>query len=76
MTALFTAMLSGDWRQAGQIQRQLTPKMTALFHWPSPAPVKAKLAEQDLLHNITRLPIQPLTADEIQQLTTRLEARA
>ena len=76
MTALFTAMLAGDWRQAGQIQRQLTPKMAALFHWPSPAPVKAKLAEQGLLHNITRLPILPLTADETQQLTTRLEARA
>ncbi|WP_420062726.1 4-hydroxy-tetrahydrodipicolinate synthase [Leuconostoc lactis] len=76
MTALFTAMLAGDWRQAGQIRRQLTPKMTALFHWPSPAPVKAKLAEQGLLHNITRLPILPLTADETQQLTTRLEAKA
>ncbi len=46
MTDLFAAMNTNNWREAGRIQRYLTPRMNALFAFPSPSPVKAKLSEK------------------------------
>lgn len=68
MAALFTALEAGDLETAGNLQRWLTPKMNALFAYPSPAPVKAILGERGLVENTTRLPILPLTADETAHL--------
>ncbi len=73
MAALFEAMMAGEWRHAGALQRRLTPKMQALFAFPSPAPVKAKLAEQGLLQDVTRLPIVPLSESERERLNQLLE---
>ena len=73
MAALFDAMTAGDWRHAGALQRRLTPKMQALFAFPSPAPVKAKLAEQGLIQDVTRLPIVPLSERERERLNQLLE---
>ncbi|CAM3073305.1 4-hydroxy-tetrahydrodipicolinate synthase [Leuconostoc rapi] len=72
MTALFTAMKTNDWREAGRLQRYLTPRMNALFAFPSPAPVKAKLSEIGIVKNLARLPILPLTSDEQEQLNKLL----
>ncbi|KAA8381236.1 4-hydroxy-tetrahydrodipicolinate synthase [Leuconostoc carnosum] len=73
IAALFTAMNSGDWREAGRLQRYLTPRMNALFAFPSPAPVKASLSAIGMVKNIARLPILPLTTDEQTQLNELLE---
>ena len=72
MTALFAAMNANDWRQAGRLQRYLTPRMNALFAFPSPAPVKAKLSAIGMVKNIVRLPIAPLTNNEQQKLNQLL----
>lgn len=68
MTALFAAMNADNWREAGRLQRFLTPRMNALFAFPSPAPVKAKLSQINMVENIARLPILPLTASEQKEL--------
>jgi 4-hydroxy-tetrahydrodipicolinate synthase len=68
MMQLVTAVKSGDVTTAGDIQRQLTPKMNALFAFPSPAPVKALLAQEGRIHNLLRLPLLPLTGEEQQTL--------
>jgi 4-hydroxy-tetrahydrodipicolinate synthase len=64
MRALFTAADAGDLATAGRLQRWLTPRMTELFAYPSPAPVKALLAETGELENRMRLPLIPLTEAE------------
>lgn len=65
MTALFAALENGDVAEAGRLQRYLTPRMNALFAYPSPAPVKYLLAKQGILPNDNvRLPLLPLNADE------------
>lgn len=72
MRDLFLAFHDGDLGKAGQLQRWLTPRMNTLFSYPSPAPVKAVLAEKGEVQNRTRLPILPLdeheTADVIAHL--------
>ncbi|WP_137626549.1 4-hydroxy-tetrahydrodipicolinate synthase [Lactiplantibacillus pingfangensis] len=62
----------GDWQTAGQLQRQLMPKMAALFSAPSPAPVKAALNQKQILVGSPRLPILPLTATQQSQLMAQL----
>jgi 4-hydroxy-tetrahydrodipicolinate synthase len=72
ITALYQALAAGDIQEAGRLQRWLTPRMNALFAYPSPAPVKVVLALDGLVANTTRLPILPLdeaeTADILQRL--------
>ncbi|KAA8432339.1 4-hydroxy-tetrahydrodipicolinate synthase [Weissella sagaensis] len=75
MTDLFAALAAGDIVKAGEIQRWLTPKMLALFSYPSPAPVKAVLAHQGELQNVTRLPILPLDDIETQDVLEKLERK-
>jgi len=72
MSQLFTALEKGDVQTAGKLQRWLLPKMQAVFAYPSPAPVKALLAEQGSIKNITRLPILPLDADELAHVKALL----
>lgn len=75
MTDLFAALASGDVVKAGEMQRWLTPKMLALFSYPSPAPVKAVLAHQGEVQNVTRLPILPLDEVETQDVLTKLDRK-
>ena len=70
--AMDTALQSGDWQTAGTIQRQLIPKMAALFSAPSPAPTKAALNAEHVLVGSPRLPILPLTTDQQATLMTKL----
>lgn len=75
MTDLFAALASGDVVKAGEMQRWLTPKMLALFSYPSPAPVKAVLAHQGEVQNVTRLPILPLDEAETQNVLAKLDRK-
>lgn len=75
MTDLFAALASGDVVKAGEMQRWLTPKMLALFSYPSPAPVKAVLAHQGEVQNVTRLPILPLDEAETQNVLEKLDRK-
>ncbi|WP_439819225.1 4-hydroxy-tetrahydrodipicolinate synthase [Weissella paramesenteroides] len=73
MTDLFQALAAGDVVKAGEKQRWLTPRMLALFSYPSPAPVKAVLAHQGEVQNVTRLPILPLDESETADVLAQLE---
>ncbi|MCT6847907.1 MAG: dihydrodipicolinate synthase family protein, partial [Lactobacillus helsingborgensis] len=57
---------------AGKLQRQLMPKMQALFMYPSPSPVKAVLNAQGLPAGGCRLPIVDLNETEKRQLAIHL----
>ena len=72
MRDLFKALADGDIDKAGALQRWLTPRMNGLFAYPSPAPVKAILADLGEIQNVTRLPIVPLTPVETAGIRTLL----
>lgn len=65
MADLFAAVADGNIETTGRLQRWLTPRMNAFFRYPSPAPVKAVLAQRGEIENTTRLPILPLTDVEL-----------
>lgn len=65
---MYQALNQGDIQKAGTIQRYLTPRMNALFMYPSPAPVKALLNEQGFDTGTVRLPLLPLDEDELNKL--------
>lgn len=46
MRAMYDALSAGNYQVAAKLQRWLTPRMAALFMFPSPSPVKAVLAAQ------------------------------
>lgn len=70
--AMYDALYAGDVAEAGRFQRLLTPKMQALFMYPSPSPVKAVLNAQGYKTGDCRLPILSLNDAEKQALATRL----
>ena len=55
------------------IQRQLLPKMNALFSVPSPAPVKAALNHLGIPVGNLRLPLVACTPEEEQRIIRTLE---
>ncbi|USS85902.1 4-hydroxy-tetrahydrodipicolinate synthase [Fructilactobacillus cliffordii] len=57
-------LMNTDLAQAGQLQRDLTPKMQGLFLYPSPSAVKFMLTRNGLDVGGCRLPITDLTAVE------------
>lgn len=64
MRKMYDALDSGDLKIAGSLSRYLTPKMDALFMYPSPSPVKAILNEQGYQVGDCRLPITTLDDNE------------
>ncbi|MBS9338183.1 4-hydroxy-tetrahydrodipicolinate synthase [Fructobacillus sp. M2-14] len=74
MRAMYDALYSGRYQWAGKLQRWLTPRMNALFMFPSPAPVKALLNEEGHQVGSCRLPILPLNEEEEEQLHAALNA--
>lgn len=72
MRAMYDALYQGDYQTAGKLQRWLTPRMAALFMYPSPSPVKAVLNAQGFAVGGCRLPILPLNEEEQQQLAQAL----
>ena len=73
MTKMYRALSEGNIKLAGDIQRELTPKMVALFALPSPGPAKAALNYRGIHVGDCRLPIQSLTKDETKQLIETLK---
>ncbi|MDE3281223.1 4-hydroxy-tetrahydrodipicolinate synthase [Lacticaseibacillus casei] len=65
---MYAALNRGDITTVAALQRQLLPKMAALFHFPSPAPTKAALNALGYNVGSPRLPILPLTAKQQQEL--------
>ncbi|CAJ2232035.1 4-hydroxy-tetrahydrodipicolinate synthase [Companilactobacillus paralimentarius] len=64
MSKMYRTLDNGDYKTAGKIQRQLTPKMAALFMYPSPSPVKAALNKIGYEVGGCRLPIVSLNEAE------------
>ncbi|OJF02781.1 4-hydroxy-tetrahydrodipicolinate synthase [Weissella confusa] len=75
MADLFGAVADGNIETAGRLQRWLTPRMNAFFRYPSPAPVKAVLAQRGEIENTTRLPILPLTDVELADVQATLNEK-
>lgn len=65
---MFTALDKGDLKAAASIQRQLVPKVSALFSVPSPAPVKAVLSKQGFDVGPLRLPLVACTEAEADEI--------
>lgn len=76
LRAMYDALAQGDVAKAGQLQRWLTPRMAALFMYPSPSPVKAVLNAQGFAVGGCRLPIITLNDAEKQELATALQLPA
>lgn len=72
MRQMYDELAQGNIALAGKLQRQLVPKMQALFMYPSPSPVKAVLNAQGLAAGGCRLPIVTLNKEEKQQLARHL----
>lgn len=72
MRQMYHDLATGNVVAAGKLQRQLMPKMQALFMYPSPAPVKAVLNAQNLPAGGCRLPIVALNEAEKRQLALHL----
>ncbi|WP_283678950.1 4-hydroxy-tetrahydrodipicolinate synthase [Lentilactobacillus sp. Marseille-Q4993] len=69
---MYDALESGDVQTAGSLMRELTPKMSALFMYPSPSPVKAVLNATGYPVGSCRLPILPLNDEEKIELARKL----
>lgn len=69
---MYAALDRGDITTVAALQRQLLPKMAALFHFPSPAPTKAALNALGFNVGSPRLPILPLTTKQQQELAQLL----
>ncbi|AVK63207.1 4-hydroxy-tetrahydrodipicolinate synthase [Lactobacillus sp. CBA3606] len=75
MTAMYQAVTTGDVALAAKYQRDLTPKMAALFSAPSPSPVKAALNYLGQPVGDPRLPILPLNSEQEAKLFVTLNIK-
>ncbi|MGN1279873.1 MAG: 4-hydroxy-tetrahydrodipicolinate synthase, partial [Limosilactobacillus sp.] len=76
MRQMYDQLYAGNYQKAGELQRLLTPKMAALFMYPSPSPVKAVLNAQGLNAGGCRLPILSLNDEEKRALEGALDLPA
>ncbi|WP_209685825.1 4-hydroxy-tetrahydrodipicolinate synthase [Lactobacillus colini] len=72
MRAMYDSLYAGNWQKAGAIQRWLTPRMDALFMYPSPSPIKALLTAQGFSMGGCRLPLVALNKEEKINLAQNL----
>lgn len=72
MRRMYEAEEKGDNRTAGELMRDLTPKMQAFFSHPSPSPVKAALNHIGIEVGGCRLPILPLDERQSEVLFGQL----
>ena len=72
MRRMYDDLYAGNYASAGRLQRWLTPRMSALFMFPSPSPVKAVLNAQGFAVGGCRLPILPLDDEDKEQLAAAL----
>lgn len=72
MRKMYDDLYSGNYSEAARLQRWLTPKMAALFMYPSPTPVKAVLNAQGFKTGGVRLPLVTLNDEEKVILAQKL----
>lgn len=72
MEAMYEKLAHGDVAGAGALQRWLTPRMQALFMYPSPSPVKACLNAQGFNVGGLHLPLLELDHAKKQKLAQAL----
>ena len=72
MRQMYDSLYRGDYQTASKLQRWLTPRMAALFMFPSPSPVKAVLNAQGFNVGSCRLPILSLNEEEKRELEAAL----
>lgn len=72
MRQMYDYLYGGNYVEAANLQRWLTPKMAAMFMFPSPSPVKAVLNAQGFKTGGCRLPLLALNDDEKVQLAQKL----
>ncbi|MBM7553602.1 4-hydroxy-tetrahydrodipicolinate synthase [Thalassobacillus pellis] len=68
MQDMISSYLNGNVHRAGDIHRHVLPVMRALFAAPSPSPVKAALNMMGVYVGEVRLPLVPLTSEEMSIL--------
>ena len=73
MQAMISCFFNGDLKEAAAAHRHLLPKMKALFAAPSPSPVKAALNLTGIPVGGVRLPMVPLSEDEMRNLQIALQ---
>ena len=62
-SAMQTACLKGDYKEAKRIHDELTPLHAAMFNEPSPAGVKYAASLLELCNEESRLPVMPLSQE-------------
>src|SRR5699024_4402347 len=73
MKAMITAYTSGILAEASALHRKLLPTFKAIFAAPSPTPLKALLNEIDVAVGGVRLPLIPLTSEQLADVKSRVE---
>jgi 4-hydroxy-tetrahydrodipicolinate synthase len=74
MTRLVKLCLDGDFAEARAQQRKWLPLMEINFVETSPTPVKAAMAEMQLLEPVWRLPLLPPKVENLAKIRTVLES--
>ena len=69
---MYDDLYAGNYPEAARLQRWLTPRMAALFMYPSPSPVKAVLNAQGFKTGGCRLPLVSLNEEEKVTLAQHL----
>ncbi|WP_278414434.1 4-hydroxy-tetrahydrodipicolinate synthase [Lactobacillus taiwanensis] len=72
MRKMYDNLYAGNYPEAARLQRWLTPKIAALFMYPSPSPVKAVLNAQGFNTGDCRLPLVSLNNEEKVILAQKL----
>lgn len=75
MRKMYDNLYAGNYPEAARLQRWLTPKIAALFMYPSPSPVKAVLNAQGFNTGDCRLPLVSLNNEEKVILAQKLGLR-
>lgn len=73
MNEMIKAFFAGDISKASSLHRQLLPIMKALFIAPNPTPVKAALEMTGIKAGSVRLPLVPLSQEELQVLQNAIK---
>ncbi len=72
MQQMIQAFFAGNYQEAAMTHQRLLPTMKALFMAPNPSPVKAALRIKGVEVGDVRLPLVPLSEDEVNVLIKTL----
>jgi len=68
MKSMINAFNSANMQEASALHRQLLPKFKAIFSAPSPTPLKAVLNVMGVTVGGVRLPLVPVTEEQLEQI--------